>query len=96
VATLSFYGVHSLAGGTDVLASTFSLSLQTVIRLFQVSLLVMPVVSGWIAWRICRELSKQQVHPIKQPVGGVIVRTTEGGYEVVEEHEVLVPPGPGQ
>jgi ubiquinol-cytochrome c reductase cytochrome b subunit len=96
VATLSFYVVLFLAGGTDVLASTFSLSLQTVIRLFQVSLLVMPVVSGWIAWRICRELSKQQVHPIKQPVGGVIVRTTEGGYEVVEEHEVLVPPGPGQ
>ena len=82
VATLSFYVVLVLAGGSDVLASTFTLSLQTVLRIFQVSLLVMPIISGWVAWRICKELARQRVHPIKQPVGGVIIRTDDGGYEL--------------
>jgi ubiquinol-cytochrome c reductase cytochrome b subunit len=82
VATLTFYSVLFLAGGTDVLASTFDLAFETVLRIFQVSLIVLPVVTGWIAWRVCKELSRQRVNPIQHPVGGVVVRTATGGYEV--------------
>jgi ubiquinol-cytochrome c reductase cytochrome b subunit len=82
VATLTFYSVLFLAGGTDVLASTFDLAFETVLRIFQVSLIVLPVVTGWIAWRVCKELSRQRVHPIQRPVGGVVLRTAAGGYEV--------------
>jgi ubiquinol-cytochrome c reductase cytochrome b subunit len=86
-ATLSFYAVLFLAGGTDVLASTFRLSFESLLRTFQVSCIVVPIVVGWATWKICKELSRQRVHPIQRPVGGVIVRTPAGGYEVE-------PPGP--
>jgi ubiquinol-cytochrome c reductase cytochrome b subunit len=83
VATLAFYTVLVLAGGTDVLSNTFGLSLQVLLRMFQVALLVLPVGAGWATYRLCQELSKQRAHPIQQPIGGRIVRTAEGGYEVV-------------
>ena len=69
VATLTFYTVLFLAGGTDVLAASFSLTLEAVLRTFQILLLVLPVVTGLIAWRICKELSRQRLHPIWHPVG---------------------------
>jgi ubiquinol-cytochrome c reductase cytochrome b subunit len=86
-ATLSFYVVMFLAGGTDVLASTFGLSFEALLRAFQISLLVVPAVTGYVTWRICRELGRQRVHPIQQPVGGTIVRTPTGGYEIVGGEE---------
>jgi ubiquinol-cytochrome c reductase cytochrome b subunit len=91
VATLSFYLVLFLAGGDDVLASTFGLALQTMIHIFQASLVIVPAISGYIAWRVCEELSRQRAHPIQRPVAGVVTRTVTGGYEVIGE-----PPGDGQ
>jgi hypothetical protein len=76
-----------LAGGTDVLASTFGLSFEALLRAFQISLLVVPAVTGYVTWRIFRELGRQRVHPIQQPVGGTIVRTPTGGYEIVGGEE---------
>ena len=81
VATLTFYAVLFLAAGTDVLAATFGLSFETLLVTFQISLIVLPVVSGWLSWRIARELSGQRVHPIQRPVGARIVRTPAGGYD---------------
>jgi hypothetical protein len=43
---------------------------------------VLPIVTGLIAWRICKELSRQDAHPISHPVGGILVRTASGGYEL--------------
>jgi ubiquinol-cytochrome c reductase cytochrome b subunit len=93
VATLSFYTVLFLAGGDDVLASTFGLSIQALVHTFQVCLLVVPVLVGLATWKICRELSSQNVHPIQQPVGGIIVRTADGGYELVDGHDSAVEGG---
>ena len=87
VSTITFYTVLFLAGGTDVLASTFGLKLQTLVHLFQVALLLAPPLAGWTTWRILKELARQESHPIQQPVGGRIVRTTTGGYEVEGEDD---------
>jgi ubiquinol-cytochrome c reductase cytochrome b subunit len=86
-ATLSLYTVLFLAGGDDVLASTFGLSLEALVHTFQVCLIVVPLVIGLVTWKICREISRQQAHPIQHPVGGIIVRTPTGGYEVVGSEE---------
>jgi ubiquinol-cytochrome c reductase cytochrome b subunit len=83
VSTLAFYTVLVLAGGTDVLSNTFGLSLQSMLRIFQLALLVLPIGVGCATYKLCLELSRQRAHPIQQPVGGRIVRTAEGGYEVV-------------
>jgi ubiquinol-cytochrome c reductase cytochrome b subunit len=82
-ATLSFYTVLFLAAGTDVLATTFGMAFETLLRTFQVGCIAVPLIVGWITWRICKELSRQHLHPIGQPVGGTVVRSPEGGYEMV-------------
>jgi ubiquinol-cytochrome c reductase cytochrome b subunit len=84
VSTLTFYTVLFLAAGTDVLAATFGLSFQSLLHVFQVSLLVAPPLLGWLTWRILKDLSRQHAHPIQQPVGGRIMRTPSGGYQVEE------------
>jgi hypothetical protein len=83
VSTITFYLVLFLAAGTDVLAATFGLSFQSLLVMFQLSLIIAPPLFGWLTWRLLKELSTQRAHPIQQPVGGRIVRTASGGYEVV-------------
>jgi ubiquinol-cytochrome c reductase cytochrome b subunit len=56
VATLTFYVVLFLAAGSDVISSTFGLSVNAAFWAFRVLLFVLPVVTGWIAHRLCREL----------------------------------------
>jgi ubiquinol-cytochrome c reductase cytochrome b subunit len=87
VATITFYVVLFLAGGTDVLAATFDLSFETLLRVFQVALIVLPIATAWVAWRICKELSKQRLHPIRRPVGGIVIRKPTGAYDVVGANE---------
>jgi ubiquinol-cytochrome c reductase cytochrome b subunit len=83
VSTITFYFVLFMAAGTDVFASTFGLSFQSLLVVFQFSLIIAPPLFGWLTWRLLKELSNQRAHPIQQPVGGRIVRTASGGYEVV-------------
>jgi ubiquinol-cytochrome c reductase cytochrome b subunit len=86
VATLTFYTILFMAGGTDVEASTFGLSFQTLVHLYQTLLVVLPPILGWLTWKLLKELSRQKRHPIQQPVGGRIIRTATGGYETVEDN----------
>lgn len=83
VSTITFYAVLFMAGGTDVLASTFSISLQDMVHLFQVLLLLAPPVLGFLTWRVLKDLQSSRSHPIQQPVGGRVVRTPAGGYHVL-------------
>ena len=95
VATITFYLVLFLAAGTDVLAATFGLSFQSLLVMFQLSLIVAPPLFGWLTWRLLKELSTQRAHPIQQPVGGRIVRTAAGGYAVVVASPMATVPTAG-
>jgi len=83
-ATLVFYVVLTLAAGTDILATTFHLTLQAVLNSFRVGLVVAPLLAFWLTRRLCRELAGKggrPVRPIRRPGGMVIVRSAAGGYE---------------
>lgn len=56
VATLTFYVVLLLAGGSDVLSVTFGLSVNVVVWMFRILVFVAPVVTAWIAYWLCRDL----------------------------------------
>jgi ubiquinol-cytochrome c reductase cytochrome b subunit len=56
IATLTFYVVLFLAAGSDVIASTFGLSVNAVFWAFRVLLFALPLATGWVAHRLCREL----------------------------------------
>lgn len=57
VATMSFYTVLFFAGSSDVLSFTFGLSVNALFNIFRALLLVAPVATGFLAYRLCKELS---------------------------------------
>ncbi len=61
VAGLTLLGVIFVAGSNDVLASNTSTGLQTVTMLLRVSVFVLPVLSGWVAYRWARGLRDVEV-----------------------------------
>ena len=93
VAAIAFYVVLVFAGGQDVLASHFDVSVDLLRTIFRILLLVAPVVSGLVAHRICRNLAEGTVHPARTPVGAVLVRTDTG--ELLEVHRGVPDPPVG-
>ena len=86
VATIAFYSVLFFAGGSDVLSTTFGLSVNQLIWAIRVALLVVPVVAGVIAYRLCRDLAARDAEP---PEGHDEEPPAGGGphEEAVEEPE---------
>ncbi len=72
VATIAFYGVLFLAGGGDVLSTTFGVSVNAVFQAFRVLLFVLPAASAWVAYRLCRDLAQRD----PAPAGGESVAMT--------------------
>jgi len=56
VAAIAFYSMLFVAGGTDVIASTLNVSENSIIWFIRISVIVLPVVSGYAAYRLCKEL----------------------------------------
>ena len=57
VATLTFYTVLFFAGASDVLAITFNTSVNFLFGLFRVLLFTLTPATGWLAYRLCKELA---------------------------------------
>jgi ubiquinol-cytochrome c reductase cytochrome b subunit len=82
VAALTFYAVLFLAGGNDVLAARFDISVNVITWVFRVMLLVLPPITALLAYRLCRELSaREREHGPPVPM---LERTAEGGYGEAE------------
>ena len=89
VAGIVFYGVLWAAAGADTIAVQFHLSFNTLLRLFQILLIVGPPAALFITRRVCLGLQQQEqeiaTHGIET---GRIVRRPDGGY--VEDHRPSV------
>ena len=80
VAAITFYLVLLAAGGQDVLAGHFGVSVDVVRDLLRVLLVVAPIAAGLVAHRICVALAAGDDHPERGPVGTHLSRTPDGGY----------------
>jgi len=89
------------ASATDVLANFFHISLNEVLWFFRIAAIVVPIIAGLAAWRICLEM--QGVTGIgKRKRAMVVMRTDSGEYVAVEaaprpgdgEHELDAVPLP--
>jgi ubiquinol-cytochrome c reductase cytochrome b subunit len=78
VAVLAFYVVLFFAGGNDVIAARFDLSVNAVTYAFRVLVFVLPVVSGVVAYRLCRELAARDRAAEERLA--LLERTREGAY----------------
>jgi ubiquinol-cytochrome c reductase cytochrome b subunit len=57
VATLTFYAVLTVAGGTDVLSTTFGFSINSAFWVLRVALFVLPAAAGALTYRLACELA---------------------------------------
>jgi ubiquinol-cytochrome c reductase cytochrome b subunit len=86
VACMTCYGMFWLAGGNDILATQFHLSLNAVTYFMRVAVFVAPVIAFIVTKRICLSLQRADAERILHgSPTGVIVRTPDGGYS--EAHE---------
>jgi ubiquinol-cytochrome c reductase cytochrome b subunit len=63
VATITFYTILFLGGASDVIAQTFGLSVNAVLWSFRFLVLLLPPLTGWAAYRLCRELAARDGVP---------------------------------
>jgi ubiquinol-cytochrome c reductase cytochrome b subunit len=85
------------ASSTDVMANYFHISLNAVLWFFRIAVIVIPIISGLVAYQLCIEM--QGVHGIGKRKRAVIVhRSAQGAYSTVpaaprldDEHVELHP-----
>ncbi|MEU6091607.1 ubiquinol-cytochrome c reductase cytochrome b subunit [Streptomyces sp. NPDC047085] len=82
VAGLTFYGVLLLAGGNDVIAASFRISVNTLTWIFRVALVVGPVLAFLLTRRLCTALLAAERERLAEGVeSGEVRQNTSGGYE---------------
>jgi ubiquinol-cytochrome c reductase cytochrome b subunit len=82
VAAIVFYAVLLLAGGNDVLAFVFGLSLNLLTWIFRVSLVVAPVLAYLVTKRMCLALQDQDRDLLAEgEETGAVTQTVAGGME---------------
>ncbi|WP_131742331.1 cytochrome bc1 complex cytochrome b subunit [Actinomadura roseirufa] len=85
VAGVVFYGVLWLAGGNDVLAHTFHVSLFATTWFFRGAVIIGPVLAYGVAYRICVGLQNRDLGIVRHGLETGIVRLSpEGGFFEVE------------
>jgi ubiquinol-cytochrome c reductase cytochrome b subunit len=80
VAAIAFYSMLFVGAGTDVIAVTLHVSENAIIWFVRVTTLTLPVVSGLVAYRLCKELAAVP-DAGRRHRAEVIVRGPTGGYE---------------
>lgn len=94
VAGTVFYGVLLLAGGNDIVAQTFRISLNTLTWVLRVALVVAPVAAFLLTRWVCLALVETERHRLDEgePTGEVRQDVT-GGYDSAHRPADTFPPG---
>nr|WP_257004494.1 ubiquinol-cytochrome c reductase cytochrome b subunit [Streptomyces sp. SA15] len=88
VAAVCFYGVLLAAGGNDILAHTFKVSLNTLTWVFRIALVVLPPLALLVTRAVCHALQEADRERLAEgEETGEVRQTIAGGY--VESHEPL-------
>ncbi|MCH5672010.1 cytochrome bc1 complex cytochrome b subunit [Streptomyces gilvus] len=88
VAGICFYGVLLLAGGNDIIAHTFKISLNTLTWVFRIAVVVLPPLALMVTRRVCLALQESELKKLHEgEETGAVRQTITGGY--VEAHEPL-------
>jgi len=73
----------TIAGGNDVLALTFNVPIEAMVWFLRIGLFVIPVIGGFITYKVCKELQSSRARPSRRNKGTRLRRNTEGGFEEV-------------
>ena len=92
-ASIVAVGILFIAGGQDVIADTFNLSVGRVTTVLQVLFLVAPPITWYVTRRSCISLAERP-GPDRTERRVPIARNAGGGYDEVEFDDPSGPPGP--
>ncbi|WNC03138.1 ubiquinol-cytochrome c reductase cytochrome b subunit [Streptomyces sp. CGMCC 4.7035] len=93
-AGITFYGVLLLAGGNDILAFSFRISVNALTWILRITLVVGPVIAFLLTRRLCRAvLEAEQKRLVEGEETGEVRQTVEGGYESDHRPVTRFPPG---
>ncbi|MCX3063416.1 ubiquinol-cytochrome c reductase cytochrome b subunit [Streptomyces sp. GXMU-J5] len=82
VAGITTYGVLLLAGGNDVIATTFGISVNAMTWGLRVGLVLAPVIAFMVTRRLCHALLAAERKRLREGVeSGDVRQNIEGGYE---------------
>jgi len=88
VMAISFYLILFFAAGDDLIAIKLGLSVNDIVRAFQVMVIVVPPLAYWVTKRICLSLQRRDHDlALHGRETGRVVRTAEGRF--FEAHEPL-------
>jgi ubiquinol-cytochrome c reductase cytochrome b subunit len=73
----------TIAGGNDVLALTFNVPIEAMVWFLRIGLFVIPVLGGFITYKVCTELRSSGARPARRKRGTTLRRNAEGGFEEV-------------
>ncbi|WUB67917.1 ubiquinol-cytochrome c reductase cytochrome b subunit [Streptomyces sp. NBC_00582] len=81
-AGVTFYGVLLLAGGNDVIAASFRISVNVLTWIFRIALVVAPVVAFFVTRALCRALLRAEHTRLTEgEETGEVRQNLAGGYE---------------
>ena len=86
VAVITFFSIMTVAGGNDVIASFFGVSVEAMTRILRIAIIVLPLVAYAVTYYLASELKRSGLHPVKEARIDTIRRTPEGGFQIAEEH----------
>jgi ubiquinol-cytochrome c reductase cytochrome b subunit len=86
-AVLTFFAILTLAGGNDLIAAFFGVSVEQVTRLLRALVIFLPLLAFAVTYRVCRELRRSEMHPIREAKVDDIHQTVTGGYDTAQETE---------
>ncbi|HEV8023492.1 MAG TPA: ubiquinol-cytochrome c reductase cytochrome b subunit [Candidatus Nanopelagicales bacterium] len=88
VMAITFYGILWLAGGNDLMATAFDLSINAISRTLQISLIVLPPLAFIITKRTCLSLQRRDRDKLLHGYeSGRVLRLPHG--EFIEVHQPL-------
>jgi ubiquinol-cytochrome c reductase cytochrome b subunit len=86
-AVITFLLVLTFAGTSDLLASTFQLSVDAITWAGRIGLVIAPPIAYWITHRICLGLQQSDRQVLAHGIEtGIIVRRPDGGYHEIHQH----------
>ncbi len=89
VAALTMFGVLTIAAGNDVSGVVLNISVEAATNILRFGVIVLPVVFGFITYRVCHELRRREAAAVveSRPRAVRLRRTATGGYEEIEPED---------
>jgi ubiquinol-cytochrome c reductase cytochrome b subunit len=87
---IAVIAILTFGGGEDILATTFSISLNAILWTFRIGVLVVPPIAYYVTYRICLGLQRGDRAVLEHGVETGLIRRLPHG-EFVEVHQPLGP-----